>query len=572
MKIKLYYNLKRNIISNIKYENFKLYINEENKIFFYKLSDKNNLNEKDFIIVEEENLEKIINDTKLHDTLIENIFFDTEPENNLNSFIFFKTLKKNKVEKIKKQLENYIEWCFSYLEGTILSISLNKEDKNIFFKRWILKKFLEENQKYIEAFLNFYEDIFKINWFNLNNQDLKKLLQKHKNLKEWIDPIKSDFANHLEKKYQDFNHMVKTFEENKLTGCSKNVLQEFKNFMEYDKNDFKKKYTDVFNIMVLKIKLILLSFEEGVTLFYEKNKKNSSKEDVKIEKKIAHDFLGIAKKYENYFQDLKINGNISFFYKSLFRVKIYLYLKLMDTLKELLELQTKNNEGELWSKVFKTSQKESAKTKDSAHKNLTKSLSEESAKTKGSAYKNLTKLLSYEDFIRILNYLEENNKINQEDRIKLFRLYSQYNKIDIDEIIFFDSLLSYELNSPFLDFKTRIPNTLETYNFQFYNSKIEKIEYYEMSNTETCTPNSIYVLEKNDAYSSDCNAFIGKFLTVVSENKLLFEDVSGKTGIQIIDTEKAYKLLGKIKKIEFDYNTFDDYKFNHIVDNTSLFG
>ena len=242
----------------------------------------------------------------------------------------------------------------------------------------------------------------------------------------------------------------------------------------------------------------------------------------------------------------------------------------MDTLKELLELQTKNNEGELWSKVFKTSQKESAKTKDSAHKNLTKSLSEESAKTKGSAYKNLTKLLSYEDFIRILNYLEENNKINQEDRIKLFRLYSQYNKIDIDEIIFFDSLLSYELNSPFLDFKTRIPNTLETYNFQFYNSKIEKIEYYEMSNAETCTPNSIYVLEKNDAYSSECNAFIGKFLTVVSENKLLFEDVSGKTGIQIIDTEKAYKLLGKIKKIEFDYNTFDDYKFNRIVDNTSL--
>ena len=551
MKIKLYYNFKKNKISNIKYENFELYINEENKIIFYKLSDKNNLNEKDFIIVEEESLEKIISDIKLHDALIENIFFDTEPENNLNSFTFFKTLKENKVEKIKKLLKDYIKWCFSYFEKPTSLTSLNSGNIDIFFKSWILKKFLEENQKYIEAFLNFYEEIFKINWFNLNNQDLKKLLQKHKNLKEWIDPIKSNFANHLEKKYQDFNRMVKTFEENKLTGCSKNVLQEFKNFMEYDKNDFQKKYTDVFNIMVLKIKLILLSFEEGVTLFYEKNKKNSSKENVKIEKKIAHDFLGIAKKYENYFQDLKINGNISFFYKSLFRVKIYLYLKLMDTLKELLELQTKNNEGELWSKVFKTSQKESAKTK-------------------GSAYKNLTKLLSYEDFIRILNYLEENNKINQEDRIKLFRLYSQYNKIDIDEIIFFDSLLSYELNSPFLDFKTRIPNTLETYNFQFYNSKIEKIEYYEMSNAETCTPNSIYVLKKNDAYSSECNAFIGKFLTVVSENKLLFEDVSGKTGIQIIDTEKAYKLLGKIKKIEFDYNTFDDYKFSRIVDNTSL--
>ena len=553
MKIKLYYNFKKNKISNIKYENFELYINEENKIIFYKLSDKNNLNEKDFIIVEEESLEKIISDIKLHDALIENIFFDTEPENNLNSFTFFKTLKENKVEKIKKLLKDYIKWCFSYFEKPTSLTSLNSGNIDIFFKSWILKKFLEENQKYIEAFLNFYEEIFKINWFNLNNQDLKKLLQKHKNLKEWIDPIKSNFANHLEKKYQDFNRMVKTFEENKLTGCSKNVLQEFKNFMEYDKDDFKEKYTDVFNIMVLKIKLILLSFEEGVTLFYEKNKKNSSKENVKIEKKIAHDFLGIAKKYENYFQDLKINGNISFFYKSLFRVKIYLYLKLMDTLKELLELQTKNNEGELWSKVFKTSQKESAKTK-------------------GSAYKNLTKLLSYEDFIRILNYLEENNKINQEDRIKLFRLYSQYNKIDIDEIIFFDSLLSYELNSPFLDFKTRIPNTLETYNFQFYNSKIEKIEYYEMSNTETCIPNSIYVLKKNDAYSSECNAFIGKFLTVVSENKLLFEDVSGKTGIQIIDTEKAYKLLGKIKKIEFDYNTFDDYKFNRIVDNTSLLG
>ena len=551
MKIKLYYNFKKNKISNIKYENFEFYINEENKIIFYKLSDKNNLNEKDFIIVEEESLEKIISDIKLHDALIENIFFDTEPENNLNSFTFFKTLKENKVEKIKKQLENYIEWCFSYLEGSILPIPLSKGNKDIFFKSWILKKFLEENQKYIEAFLNFYEDIFKINWFNLNNQDLKKLLQKHKNLKEWIDPIKSDFANHLEKKYQDFNRMVNTFEENKLTGCSKNVLQEFKNFMEYDKKDFKKKYTDVFNIMVLKIKLILLSFEEGVTLFYEKNKKNSSKEDVKIEEKIAHDFLGIAKKYENYFQDLKINGNISFFYKSLFRVKIYLYLKLIDTLKELLELQTRNDEGELWSNIFG-------------------GLKKESTKTKGSAYKNLTKLLSYEDFIRILNYLEKNNKINQEDRIKLFRLYSQYNKIDIDEIIFFDSLLSYELNSPFLDFKTRIPNTLETYNFQFYNSKIEKIEYYEMSNAETCTPNSIYVLKKNDAYSSECNAFIGKFLTVVSENKLLFEDVSGKTGIQIIDTEKAYKLLGKIKKIEFDYNTFDDYKFNRIVDNTSL--
>ena len=508
----------------------------------------------------------------MSDSSIIDFFLKIEPENNLKSFIFFKTLKKNKVEKIKKQLENYIEWCFSYLEGLILPIPLSEGNKDIFFKSWILEKFLEENQKYIEAFLNFYEEIFKINWFNLNNQDLKKLLQKHKNLKEWIDSIKSNFANHLEKKYQDFNHMVKTFEKNKLAGCSKYTLQEFKFFMEYDKNDFKKEYTDVFNIMVLKIKLILLSFEEGVTLFYEKNKKNSSKEDVKIKEKIAHDFLGIAKKYENYFQDLKINGNISFFYKSLFRVKIYLYLKLIDTLKELLELQTKNNEGELWSKIFKTSQKESAKTEDSAHKNFTKSLSKKSAKTKGSAYKNLTKLLSYEDFIRILNYLEENNKINQEDKIKLFRLYSQYNKIDIDEIIFFDSLLSYELNSPFLDFKTRIPNTLETYNFQFYNSKIEKIEYYEMSNTETCSPNSIYVLKKNDAYSSECNAFIGKFLTVVSENKLLFEDVSGKTGIQIIDTEKAYKLLGKIKKIEFDYNTFDDYKFNYVDDETSLFG
>lgn len=517
-------------------------------------------------------MKKITSSIGLDDFLIRDIFLKIEPENNLNSFIFFKTLKENKVEKIKKPLKNCIESYFSHLENPILFNPLDERNKNIFFKSWILEKFLEENQKYIEAFLNFYEEIFKINWFNLNNQDLKKLLQKHKNLKEWIDSIKSNFANHLEKKYQDFNHMVKTFKKNKLTGCSKNVLQEFKNFMEYDKNDFKKKYTDVFNIMVLKIKLILLSFEEGVTLFYEKNKKNSSKEDVKIEEKIAHDFLGIAKKYENYFQDLKINGNISFFYKSLFRVKIYLYLKLIDTLKELLELQTKNNEGELWGKIFKTSQKESAKTKDSAHKNFTKSLSKKSAKTKGSAYKNLTKLLSYEDFIRILNYLEENNKINQEDRIKLFRLYSQYNKIDIDEIIFFDSLLSYELNSPFLDFKTRIPNTLETYNFQFYNSKIEKIEYYEMSNTETCSPNSIYVLKKNDAYSSECNAFIGKFLTVVSENKLLFEDVSGKTGIQIIDTEKAYKLLGKIKKIEFDYNTFDDYKFNYVDDETSLFG
>ena len=498
-------------------------------------------------------MEKITSSIGLDNFLIRDIFLKIEPENNLNSFIFFKNLKENKVEKIKKPLKNCIESYFSHLENPMLFSPLDEGNKDIFFKSWILEKFLEENQKYIEAFLNFYEEIFKINWFNLNNQDLKKLLQKHKNLKEWIDPIKSDFANHLGKKYQDFNHMVKTFKKNKLTGCSKNVLQEFKNFMEYDKDDFKEKYTDVFNIMVLKIKLILLSFEEGVTLFYEKNKKNSSKEDVKIEKKIAHDFLGIAKKYENYFQDLKINGNILFFYKSLFRVKIYLYLKLMDTLKELLELQTRNDEGELWSHIFG-------------------GLKKESTKTKGSAYKNLTKLLSYEDFIRILNYLEENNKINQEDRIKLFRLYSQYNKIDIDEIIFFDSLLSYELNSPFLDFKTRIPNTLETYNFQFYNSKIEKIEYYEMSNTETCIPNSIYVLKKNDAYSSECNAFIGKFLTVVSENKLLFEDVSGKTGIQIIDTEKAYKLLGKIKKIEFDYNTFDDYKFNRIVDNTSLLG
>ena len=121
-----------------------------------------------------------------------------------------------------------------------------------------------------------------------------------------------------------------------------------------------------------------------------------------------------------------------------------------------------------------------------------------------------------------------------------------------------------------MDFKTRIPSTLETYNFQFYNSKIEKIEYYEMSNTETCTPNSIYVLKKNDSYSSDCNAFIGKFLTVVSENKLLFEDVSGKTGIQIIDTEKAYKLLGKIKKIEFDYNNYEYHKYSYINDDSSV--
>lgn len=553
MEIKLYYNKNMKIDINLKYDNFEFYIKNDDRVIFNKLSDKNNIKIGDFIIIEESALEKIISDIKLHDALIENIFFDTEPENNLKSFIFFKILKEDKVNGIKKYLDSNIDTYLNNLKEPSLLMSFNEGNKYIFFKSWILKKFLEEKQKYIEAFLNFYEEILKINWFNLNTQDLKKLLQKYNSLKDWIDPIKSDFANHLEKKYQDFNYMVKTFEKSKLTSYSKNVLQEFKNFIEYDKDDFKKKYTDVFNIMVLKIKLILLSFEEGVTLFYEKNKTNLSKEEVKVKEKIAHDFLGITKKYENYFQNLKINGDISFFYKSLFRVKIYLYLKLIDMLKESLELQTRNDEGKLWGDIFGD-------------------LKKESAKTKGSAYKNLTKLLSYEDFIKILNYLEKNNKINQEDRIKLFRLYSQYNKIDINEIIFFDSLLSYELNSPFLDFKTRIPNTLETYNFQFYHSKIKKIEYFEMSNTETYTPNSIYVLEKNDAYSSECNAFIGKFLTVVSENKLLFEDVSGKTGIQIIDTEKSYKLLGKIKKIEFDYNTFDDYKFNHIYDKTSLFG
>ena len=522
-------------------------------MIFNKLSDKNNIKIGDFIIIEESALEKIISDIKLHDDLIEIIFFDTEPENNLKSFIFFKILEEDKVKGIKKYLDSSITIYFDNLKEPSLLMLFSESNKYTFFKHWILREFFKENQEYIEAFFDFYEEILKINWFNIDSSCLKKLFLKHNSLKKWINSIKSNLVVQTEEKYQEFNKSIKN-EKNKFASYSKNVIQRYKELLEYDKNDFKKGYTNIFSKIILKIELILLSFEEGITLFYEKNKTTLPKETLrKIGIGKSNDFIDIIKKYEKYFQKLKTNENFSFFYKNLFRVKIYLYLKLINILKELLELQTRNDEGKLWGDIFGN-------------------LKKESAKTKGSAYKNLTKLLSYEDFIKILNYLEKNNKINQEDRIKLFRLYSQYNKIDIDEIIFFDSLLSYELNSPFLDFKTRIPNTLETYNFQFYNSKIEKIEYYEMSNTETCTPNSIYVLEKNDAYSSECNAFIGKFLTVVSENKLLFEDVSGKTGIQIIDTEKAYKLLGKIKKIEFDYNTFDDYKFNRIVDNTSLFG
>ncbi len=520
-------------------------------MIFNKLSDKNNIKIGDFIIIEESALKKIISDIKLHDDLIENIFFDTEPENNLKSFIFFKILEEDKVKGIKKYLDSSITIYFDNLKEPSLLMLFSESNKYTFFKHWILREFFKENQEYIEAFFDFYEEILKINWFNIDSSCLKKLFLKHNSLKKWINSIKSNLVVQPEEKYQEFNKNIKN-EKNKFASYSKNVIQRYKELLEYDKNDFKKGYTNIFSEIILKIELILLSFEEGITLFYEKNKTTLPKETLrKIRIGKSNDFIDIIKKYEKYFQKLKTNENFSFFYKNLFRVKIYLYLKLINILKELLELQTRNDEGKLWGDIFGD-------------------LKKESAKTKGSAYKNLTKLLSYEDFIKILNYLEKNNKINQEDRIKLFWLYSQYNKIDIDEIIFFDSLLSYELNSPFLDFKTRIPNTLETYNFQFYNSKIEKIEYYEMSNTETCTPNSIYVLKKNDSYSSDCNAFIGKFLTVVSENKLLFEDVSGKTGIQIIDTEKAYKLLGKIKKIEFDYNNYEYHKYSYINDDSSV--
>lgn len=514
MKIKLYYDKYPQQLKNLKYDNFYINLEEGGKISFNRLLDSNNLKKGDFIIFEyDDTFNKHLDedDKRVDMELIDTIFLEIQPENSLRVFNFFESLNKNTNEIIKKIEEHLKEAIEDYKE--IAKSNPNLANNNVWINKFfILKNLLSREEQLIKYFFKVYMDLFYMDC----NADIEKI--KLKSIATYVEHLKNRINS-------------KDFIKELMKSISCKEIEEyedvFKNRKDIEK--YKEKYKEWCESFKFKIELLLIIFEEKIFLLLNREKHFNSNElkDYLKELNKNKDYFSFTKKYKIYFEKLPKN-KLGFFKVNLFRIKIYLYLKLMSRLKKLLFDGNKD-----FSKIFK-------------------SLNPKTCKVKKSNYKNLAESISFKDFTSILIYLEENNKINEEKKIELFNLYSQYTKIDIKDIAFFKDILSYEMNSSLLEIKIRKTNTLKAMNFRFYNKEIEKVEYLD---TNEYIPNSLYALEKHSPSIFESNVFIGKFLEKLSETKYLFEDIITQTGMQIIDIKEEYEILGTLLKIEFSFKS-----------------
>lgn len=518
MEVKLYYDLDRYIKNDIKYKNFSIYIDEQYRLFFNRLTNEDNIRMQDFFVVDYDEFNTYVENKKGFDVssrielLIYYVFFEMLPENSLQIFLFFKMLEEE-VDKIKKIKE-----------------LINES----------IKKYSEKDQK--DLIMEMYRKNYEGRVQNLLVLD--KLLSKSEINKDIITNFIEFYIDLLEIYYKNSLDRVKL----KTIMLKKRILEKNKLVVEYEKSDFEKNVCDITitkkffeescEKIQTKIHLLLIIFEEQI-FFLMKRKNEETLQNLLEEKNGENTYFSFAKKYEPYFDKIFIRGkkkellevkniDICFFKSNLFRVKIYFYLLLMKSLKNLI---FKRNID--LSKIFI-------------------SLNKNTCKVLKSNYVNLNRELSFKHFNEILNYLknkeDKENKKDKEKIIRLFNLYSQYTKINMEEIYFFTNIIEYEMRFPFLEVKTREPNVVYPANFKFYDKEVLKVEYAKKND---CKYNIIYVLEKKRHSFDGYDIFIGKFLRKFSEIEYLFEDVITKRGIQIIIIGEEYEILGELLKIEF---------------------
>lgn len=255
MKIKLYYDsINKHIVDNIKYENYSIYIDEEYKLLFNKLTNENNIVLKDFFVVDYDELNTYIESNKKIFILTENeieelmscIFLKMSPENSLQIFLFFKELEKekDKMEKIKELINKCIK-VYSEKDKNEMVGSVYRESHEAMTQiLLVLDNLLFKNREIIANFIQFYIDLLDIYY------------------KNDIDRVK-------------LNNIM----------ARKEILEKNKLVANYEENYFKEKICDITITKKLfmecyyklqeKINLLLIIFEEQIFFLTKKKKKKN---------------------------------------------------------------------------------------------------------------------------------------------------------------------------------------------------------------------------------------------------------------------------------------------------------